>query len=252
VVVGSFYRPFRPAFYDPWFYGPYWGGGGFGLWGGYPFPPAYYGGGVWDLNSSLRIQATPREAEVFVDGYFAGVVNNFDGVFQRLRLEPGEHTLELFHPGYRPVQQSLYLQPGITTHVREALVPLAPGDPAPVRPEGGPRRSPVRMDERRQLPPDPPPAPRAERPGPEFLDDGGRDIAPGFGQLALRVQPSDAEIFVDGERWEGSAADERLVLQLGAGTHHIEVRKNGYRSYLSDINVRDGQSLPINIALTRQ
>ena len=74
----------------------------------------------------------------------------------------------------------------------------------------------------------------------------------GFGELALRVQPADAEVFVDGERWEGSTQEEQLLLQLGGGVHHLEVRKEGYRSYLTDITIRQGRTTTLNIALTRQ
>ena len=42
----------------------------------------------------------PRDASVFVDGYFAGQVDDFDGVFQRLHLEPGPHRIEISADGY--------------------------------------------------------------------------------------------------------------------------------------------------------
>jgi hypothetical protein len=41
------------------------------------------------------LQVIPRETEVFVDGYFAGRVDDFDGRFQRLHIQPGEHELTL-------------------------------------------------------------------------------------------------------------------------------------------------------------
>lgn len=253
VVVRS-YRPayYGSLFYSPW-YNPYYSG--FGFYGGYPFASPFYGGygafgaGVVNITSSLRVQVTPRETEVFVDGYFAGVVDNFDGAFQRLRLEPGEHTLQLYHPGYRPVEQRLYLQPGVTTRVHEVMTPLGPGDPAPVRPEGGPRPEARNTEPRSRPVATPVPSPQ------DAPESDARELterASGFGELALRVQPFDAEILVDGDRWEGPTPEERLTIQLGAGTHHIEIRKNGYRTYLSDVNIRDGQSLPVNVALTRQ
>jgi hypothetical protein len=66
------------------------------------------------------------------------------------------------------------------------------------------------------------------------------------------VQPGDAEILIDGERWESGATDERLAVQLGAGMHRIEIRKDGYRSYLTDITVRGNETTTLNVALTRQ
>jgi uncharacterized membrane protein len=73
-----------------------------------------------------------------------------------------------------------------------------------------------------------------------------------FGSIALRVQPGDATITIDGERWEGAQDQERLVVQLAAGTHTIEIQKDGYRTYITDIIVRRGETTPLNVSLTRQ
>ena len=43
----------------------------------------------------LRIQVRPRDAQVFIDGSYAGTVDDFDGTFQSLRLEEGEYQVEL-------------------------------------------------------------------------------------------------------------------------------------------------------------
>ena len=70
---------------------------------------------------SLRIVDAPRDAQVFVDGYYAGVVDDYDGVFQRLNLEPGEHQLEVEpYPGAPPLSYDVYVEPGrtVTVHVR--------------------------------------------------------------------------------------------------------------------------------------
>ena len=40
-------------------------------------------------------RSRPRDAAVYVDGYYAGIVDDFDGVFQRLTLEVGPHRIEL-------------------------------------------------------------------------------------------------------------------------------------------------------------
>ena len=39
----------------------------------------------------LRLQVQPRDAQVFIDGSYAGTVDDFDGTFQSLRLEEGEY-----------------------------------------------------------------------------------------------------------------------------------------------------------------
>jgi PEGA domain len=63
---------------------------------------------------------------------------------------------------------------------------------------------------------------------------------------------ADAVVLIDGERWEGPADDEALVVQIAPGAHRIEVSKDGYRSYTGQIDVRAGQTAPINISLPRQ
>jgi hypothetical protein len=224
VVIGSGYY-YRPYFYDPW-YPYYW----------YP-SPYYYGGRYYDDSASLRLQVTPRQAEVFIDGYYAGVVDDFDGTFQRLQIEPGEHELQLFLPGYRPMTQRVYLQPRNTFRVRYTMEPLAPGDPAPVRPTNAA------------------PPPRSDAPiGPSRAPRAGQAPAPrggDYGTLAIRVQPGDADILIDGERWQGTSGDERLVVQLAPGPHRVDVRKDGYRDFSTDVNIRPGETAPLNVSLAR-
>jgi hypothetical protein len=239
-----FYRPF--GYYDPWFY-PY----SYSLWygGGYPFYQYPYGGfgGYYDLSSSLRLQVTPREAQVYIDGYYAGSVDNFDGVFQRLRLEPGEHNLEVFMPGHRSFTQKVYLQPGTTFRVRHTMEPLAAGEPEPTPPAATPRPAQSRPEPYGR--PDRPNARGSQRSLPR---DRAGNAESEFGSIALRVQPGDASVTIDGERWEGAQDQDRLVVQLGEGTHTVEIRKDGYRTYITDITVRPGETTPLNVSLTRQ
>jgi hypothetical protein len=244
VFVGGYYYPsiYRTSL---WY-------GGFGYYPGYYYSPyyspAYYQfgpfGARYDLSGSMRLQVEPEETEVFVDGYYAGRVDEFDGVFQRLHLEPGDHDIELFLAGHRTFTQRLYLQPGRTFRIRHTMQPLGPGDPEPVRPTGAPLPSsysgtPQGQGRGRGQGPGPGPS-RAERP------------ADGFGQLSLRVQPADAEVLIDGERWQGALDNERLNVQLGAALHRLEIRKDGYRSYFTDVTIRNGETLTLNVALTRQ
>jgi hypothetical protein len=57
---------------------------------------------------------------------------------------------------------------------------------------------------------------------------------------------------IDGERWQGPTDSDRLVIQMPPGTHNVEIRKDGYRTYHTDITVRRGESTPVNVALTKQ
>ena len=73
-----------------------------------------------------------------------------------------------------------------------------------------------------------------------------------FGAIALRVQPADATITIDGEPWQGAQDQDPLEVQLGPGVHTVEIRKDGYRTYITDITVRPGETTPLNVSLTRQ
>jgi len=257
--------PYRgPTAYRPYYASPYyWYGGFYGGYYSYPFSfsvgigsgPYYYGsayygyphygyqyypyyGYAYDPGASLRLQVTPREAEVFVDGYYAGRVDDFDGSFQRLTVYPGDHELEVFMPGYRSLQQRLYLQPGKTFTVKHAMEPLGPGEPEPVRPTGGPRPDPQSR------------APRGAPRAPEFAQPSPRGEPSEFGALSLRVQPGDASVTVDGDTWEAASDNGRLLVQLGAGTHTVEIHKDGYRTYITDVTVRPGETTALNVALT--
>jgi hypothetical protein len=99
------------------YYGLGYGYPGYGY-GGYAYPPVYdYGYGAY---GGVRIQGAPPRAEVFADGYYAGIVDDFDGAFQRLELEPGAHSIEIRVPGAPPIAFDINVQPGRTVnfHVR--------------------------------------------------------------------------------------------------------------------------------------
>lgn len=122
------------------YYGNYypWGYGGFGLggyYGGYD-DPWYYGGGYYGggyqgyyrdgYEGQLRLKVKPREAQVFVDGYFAGLVDDFDGVFQRLHIEPGPHRIEVRADGYEPLNFEVRILPDRTVSYTGELRRLTP------------------------------------------------------------------------------------------------------------------------------
>jgi len=247
VVVRSYYSPFfYDSFYDP-FFSPW-----------YPYPYGYYPAFARP-ESDIRVLVTPKEAEVYVDGYYAGIVDDFNGVFQRLRVPPGEHEITLHLAGYRTVTQKLYLAPNSTFKLRYTIEKLAPGEtsePPPAAPTPPPTAvqtaPPPRMEPRSGMPPmgRMPPPPQSPQ-SPQFPQGpSGPGQASTFGALVIRSQPSGAEIVIDGQRWTGSEGDERLVVQLAEGSHHVEIHKAGYRTFSTDMQVRRGETVPLNVSLT--
>jgi hypothetical protein len=69
--------------------------------------------------------------------------------------------------------------------------------------------------------------------------------------VAIRVQPTDAEVLIDGEPWKTQPGAERLVVQLAAGTHRVEIRREGYDPFVSAVEVRRGETAVLNVSLSR-
>jgi hypothetical protein len=92
---------------------------------------------------------------------------------------------------------------------------------------------------------------------PAAFDALGRPVAgggnasglPGSGTIAIRVQPADAVILVDGERWQSSG--DRLDIQVTPGAHRIDVQKDGYQPFSTGVQVRAGEVSGLNISLTK-
>jgi hypothetical protein len=237
-VVVNYGYPRR--YYDPWYqWGPY----------GHPYPP--YGYGYRDeLTTSVRLEVDQRDADVYVDGYRAGVVDDFDGVFQRLRLRPGGHEITIYRDGYRTISESIYLSSGTDRKIRLTMERLREGE----RSEDPPAPTEVRNEGDRPAP-DAPGRRRSRRPGAPVPQSSAAPDAPAeaparFGSLSIRVQPADAEIFIDGERWDAPAAGTRFSIELSEGRHRIEVRKAGFTSYAEDVLIRRGATLTLNVLLT--
>jgi hypothetical protein len=110
------------------YYDPFWGG--FYPYGLFPFAYYPYSAYAYDraLDSDLKVKATPKDAQVFVDGYYAGVSDHFDGAFQRLHVTAGGHVITIYKDGYRTTSRSIYARPGSTTTISDRLQPLAPGE----------------------------------------------------------------------------------------------------------------------------
>ena len=129
-------HPLKPAgvvfvggyFYDP-FFGPYpW-------WPLNAYSFAYYP--LDDDRALVRVLVTPKEATVYVDGFYAGIVDDFDGFLRPLPLPPGAHDIVLYVEGYRTVHKRAYLAPGSTVELHETMECLPAGessDPPAVAP----------------------------------------------------------------------------------------------------------------------
>ena len=131
-------RVYNNYYYSPRRYYPY-GYGAFGLgyfyydpYTGYSpsYYPGYYGsysGGYYDPFfydvGELRLIVSPRSADVYVDGYFAGRVDDYDGIFQALKLEAGAHHIQIVAQGYSPLDFDVRIEPNRKITYRGTLRP---------------------------------------------------------------------------------------------------------------------------------
>ncbi len=109
--------PYRPYVYRPSIgIGTYYGSGG-----SYPYgytPRGYYDPIAGRPYGGLRITGASQIAQVFADGYYVGIVDDFDGVFQHLNLEAGPHQIEIREPGLEPIAFDVMVQAGRTMTFR--------------------------------------------------------------------------------------------------------------------------------------
>jgi hypothetical protein len=97
----------------PYYYGPYGYRYGYPYYG-YPYPPGYVAVGPGAGYGGVRITNAPKDAQVFVDGYYVGIVDNFDGTFQQINLETGRHRVEIRPVGEPPIGFDVDIAPGRT------------------------------------------------------------------------------------------------------------------------------------------
>lgn len=215
--LSFYYHPYFGFYYGP-YYGPF-----------YPYPGPFARPTRYSA-STIRLRVSPVETEVYINGYYAGIVDDFDGVFQRLYLPAGGHHLELRLVGYASYRQDVYVSPGDTLDVRHVMIRLAPGTNTAPPPEPG------------SLSPEWATAESDDRDGPP---------ASPYGVLAVRTEPADAQIFIDGEAWRMTTAQQEFVLHLPAGWHRLEVRKDEYRTFTTTFESTPGHTTRLAVSLER-
>jgi hypothetical protein len=221
--------------------------------------PGYPPGRFAAPDAAVKFDVKPNEAAVYVDGFYAGVVDDFDGVFQRLYTAPGGHEITVYLEGYRSYKERVYLSPDHTFKIHHRMEKLAAGEAAELPPVPA-----VPPPDERQLQPRPqgpqgpfgrrgpptrnlPPPNEPQQPPPSSSERG----ATRGGTLELNLQPADADVLVDGQPWRGSG-QERLTIDLSEGRHNIQIRKSGYVGYLTDVEIRRGETISLNVNLRTQ
>lgn len=235
--------------YYPWsglYFDTYWGG------------PAYYSGGGYYGHShggtgSVRVLVDQSKAKVYVDGYYAGIVDDFDGIFQRLNVAPGHCQITVKLEGFKTHTFETYVAAGSTVKLHwdmeEGVGDDGTGDPTlsvQARRSGGGERYGREVEDQ---PYDDEDAPSDENRWPRDEDRSDRVATQQTGSIRLSIRPDDASVYVDGE-FRGNARELRSLL-MPAGSHRIEIVRPGYRTLERDVAVEAGQSLDLTVNLER-
>ena len=223
------------GYYGPYGHGPY-------FYGNYYYPPYSY----YDGAGAVRLRIEPAQTRVFVDGYYAGIVDDFDGRFQRLRLAPGRHEITLKLDGYRTYRVRVYTPADRTVAVHHGM---AAGDAEDEFEDlvGGAHHSShadAAPGEGRGERDSGDGALEDDRLGPE----GPHASRGAAGELRMIVHPADASVYVDGE-FRGSGRDARR-LGLVAGPHRVEVVRPGFAPVDRQVEIEAGRQLELRVELS--
>ncbi len=179
---------------------------------------AFYGPAYRPNRGSVRISKEFRDdAQVYLDGAHVGVVDDFDGIFQSLRLSPGKYELEIELDGDRTFRQQIFVSRGRTYKVRYGIdanvaAELTSGTEASSRIG----RTAYARDR---------------------FDSGG---------IRIQVKPAkdEAQVYVDGAR-AGVVDDFDGVFQrlsLPMGRHDVEIRLAGHQTFRQLVFVSPGRT----------
>jgi formylglycine-generating enzyme required for sulfatase activity len=204
----------------------------------------------------VTVQSLPSGAQVLIDGAQAGVTP------LKTTLDAGRHLLALEHPGYSRFETAITVKSGEALDVGPVELGLPDGtllvrtEPpgADVSVAGLYRgRSPVTL----ALAPGVPHEIEVSKAGYEAVT-RTQSLAPGkradlslkleaiLGEVTVRGQPADAELFVDGV----SRGPANQTLSLPAAPHELQVRKPGLSTYVARITPKPGLGQVVEYQLT--
>ena len=238
----------RPGGGRPTGYPGYPGYSGWGWYGpaywGYWWPYAYYGwypygGSPWgvgysvpsvgNVGGSIRVLVDPPGTRVYVDGYYVGVAEEFDGLLERLHVPMGTHEISFRLEGHRTWRVRVWVGASGTLKLDHEMEEGTGETFEDLAGDVGRREGP--------------------RPG----ESRGGGYAPGppgeaaHGLLRLTVEPDDASVYVDGS-FRGPGRDVG-PLPLPPGPHRVEVVRPGYRTEEREVDLAPDEPVDLTVVL---
>jgi hypothetical protein len=170
-------------------------------------------------------------------------------MFQNLVVDPGSHEITVYLEGHKSLVQRMYLSVGSSYRIKGTMEKLAAGEPNELRPVPAPEPAVAQAQYQEPQPAWPAASPQPGAPSAQASPPLNPDSR--FGQVAIRAQPADADVTIDGEPWRSPQGAERLVVHLAPGTHRVEIRKDGFDAFVTAIEIRKGEVTVLNVSLAK-
>lgn len=257
----------------PFDYWPYYGYYGYGWDAPYSYP-GYDRGSSRDDQGALDLDLSPSDTQVYLNGEYIGVVDDFDGWPQYLWLDPGTYDIVFYHDGFKTLARQVTVYRGVVVDWTDRMERGTATRPDDLDTKIHERRD-ARLRQDREM------QDRADRysgdrdgdwrdradrnrdarrhdADDQGDDDGGNAPPPPpaahhLGRLRLEVSPNDASVYLDG-RFVGTAEEvaQSGGMVVGAGDHTLSIVRPGRRSEERHFNSKAGEDTVLNIDLQRQ
>jgi len=217
------------------YYGyPYYG---YPYYGGYPYysygpPPQPSGPAV------IETDVAPKNAQVILDGEAIGNAKDWNGTWDELHIDPGHHTLEFRHAGYRSLVVDLNASPGGFYSFRDTLVAGSGEDRRTVGPPPSSEHGSYGS---------------ASGNHPQDATPAHEGATPGIARGLLRVQaaPEDASVYLDGQ-FLGVGRELAALhgaIPVATGEHRLEVVRPGFAAVTKTVSVGLEGTTDISVSL---
>ncbi|MCU0236751.1 MAG: PEGA domain-containing protein [Acidobacteria bacterium] len=186
----------------------------------------------------VTMRITPDDADVLLNGRFIGAAYEYAAPDLALRLASRENELVFRKKGFREKAVDLRAYPSRRITLKFELA--SEGSPAPAVPVAGKAGD----EEAYQA--------QSEPLKPLPAEPAAVETEPFLTQVALKVTPEEASVYIDGRFWAlAPAGGQAVFLRLPPGKYAFAVFKPGYPPFSKEISVPQQEKFDLEIALKK-
>ncbi len=216
-----YYYPYYPYYAYAYYYAPWY--------------PVYvgHGPGFAPAFGYIDTDVSPKKAEVYLDGVYVGIADNFDGFPRHLSTEPGAHVITFKAEGHRTTTRKIRIPRGAIVKLDFRMIEGVGEDDSTLAGDLEVEAAPATPDDTTDL---------------EWEETEG----PGF--VRLMVSPAGASVYLDGEFYAPASTLMGLhgKLRIESGAHFIEVVNPGYVPARKEFELAPGDRLSMTIVLEKE